>query len=100
DKVPEPDPSWSALDPSPESGAVPFRIYNIGNSKPVPLMRFIEVLETALGRSAQKRLLPMQPGDVATTWADIDDLQRAVGFAPKVSIEEGVPRFVHWYRAF
>ena len=93
-----PDPAWNSADPDPSTGAAPYRLYNIGNNRPVPLMRMIEVLEDCLGRKAEKRFLPLQPGDVPATFADIDDLRRDVGFAPSTPIEVGVERFVRWYR--
>ena len=100
DRVPEPDPAWRADDPNPATSAAPYRLYNIGNNRPVKVLRLIEVLEAALGRKAEKRVLPMQPGDVAATWADIDALQHDTGFEPCTPIEDGVPRFVEWYRGF
>jgi UDP-glucuronate 4-epimerase len=78
----------------------PYRIYNIGNSQPVELMRYIEVLEKCLGRKAERRLLPMQPGDVPDTYADVTDLSNVIGYSPSTSVEEGVARFVEWYREF
>ncbi len=78
----------------------PYKLYNIGNNNPVALVRFIEVIEAALGKKAQKNFLPMQPGDVPITYADVDDLMRDVGFQPTTSIEEGVARFVQWYRSY
>jgi UDP-glucuronate 4-epimerase len=86
--------------PTPATSDAPYRVYNIGNGQPVQLLRFIELMEQALGRSVDKRLLPMQPGDVADTWADVSALQRDVGYAPNTSIEEGVARFVKWYRDY
>lgn len=100
DRVPVPDPSWSGQDPDPASSAAPWRVYNIGNSDPVRLLRMIEVLEECLGRKAIKDFMPMQPGDVPSTYADIDDLYRDVGFRPSTSIEDGVGRFVSWYRSY
>ncbi len=93
-----PDPNWSGRHPTPNTSRAPYRIYNIGNHAPVRLLRLIEVLEDCLGRKAEKRLLPMQPGDVPATYADIDDLTRDVGFTPSTPIEVGVERFVRWYR--
>jgi UDP-glucuronate 4-epimerase len=78
----------------------PYRLYNIGNHQPVALKRFIEVIEQALGKTAQKNFLPMQPGDVPTTYADVDDLMRDVGFRPTTPIETGIERFVQWYRSY
>ena len=100
DRVPEKDPAWSGADPDPGTSYAPYKIYNIGNNNPVELLRFIEVLEQALGKEAQKNLLPIQAGDVPATYADVDDLMRDVGFRPATSIEEGVGRFVAWYREF
>ena len=100
DHVATPDPEWSGDRPDPGTSAAPFRLYNIGNNQPVELMHLIRVLEEAIGRPAVKRMLPMQPGDVPATYADVDDLTRAVGFQPATPIEEGVRRFVAWYREF
>jgi UDP-glucuronate 4-epimerase len=85
---------------TPADSAAPFRVYNIGGGRPEKVSRLIEVLEGVLGRKAEKRFLPMQPGDVVATRADTDALQRATGFAPSTPIEEGVPQFVRWYREF
>ncbi len=100
DRIPEPDPHWNSDNPDPASSRAPYRIYNIGNNRPVELLHLIEVLEDCLGRKAEKRMLPMQPGDVPATYADIDDLARDVGFRPSTPIEEGVPRFVRWFRDY
>ena len=97
DKIPAPDPEWSGDDPDPGSSRAPYRIYNIGNNNPVELMVLIETLERCLGKKAAKNLLPMQPGDVPATYADVDALIEAVGFRPATSIESGVQRFVDWY---
>ncbi|NKF21654.1 NAD-dependent epimerase [Solimonas marina] len=94
-----PNPDWSGAHPDPSSSSAPYRLYNIGNNRPVRLLRMIEVLEDALGRKAQKNLLPLQAGDVRKTCADIDALHDAVGFAPSTPLETGIPRFVAWYRA-
>ena len=98
-KPPAANPAWDAVTASPSSSRAPFRICNIGHSEPVELLYFIELLERALGREAQKTLLPMQPGDVENTYADMSHLEALVGYRPQVSIEEGVERFVSWYRA-
>jgi UDP-glucuronate 4-epimerase len=92
----------AALDhpPTEAGGETPHRLYNIGNNRPEPLLRMIEVLEDALGRKAQRTLLPMQPGDVRATYADITAIQRDLGFRPRTGIEEGIPRFVAWYRDY
>ena len=94
------DPAWSGEKPDPGTSSAPARIYNIGNHQPVELLHFIEVLEKALGKKAEKRLMPLQLGDVPATYADIDDLTADVGFKPTTSIEVGIPRFVKWYREF
>jgi UDP-glucuronate 4-epimerase len=91
------DPQWDGAHPDPAGSRAPFRLYNIGNSEPVGLMRVIGALEQALGRKATIELLPMQPGDVPETYADVGDLARDVGFRPSTPIEEGVRRFVAWY---
>jgi len=100
DKVAEADPGWSGDLPDPGTSPAPYRIYNIGNNNPVELMRFIEVLEEALGKKAKKNLLPIQPGDVPATYADVADLMRDVGFKPSTPIEEGIKRFVEWYKGY
>ena len=100
DAVPAGDPDWSGDAPDPGSSFAPARLYNIGNNRPVELMALIETLERCLGREAVKNMLPMQPGDVPATYADVDDLAAAVGFRPATPIEEGVARFVAWYRDY
>ena len=99
-KPPAADPAWSGDRPDPGTSRAPYRIYNIGNDRPVELLRYIEVLEKCLGRTAKKNLLPLQPGDVPATRADIDDLARDFGYRPRTSIEDGVARFVEWYCAY
>jgi UDP-glucuronate 4-epimerase len=100
DKVPEPNPDWSGDDPDTATSYAPYRIYNIGNNNPIELMKFIGVLEDCLGKKAKKNLLPMQPGDVPETYADVDDLAKVVGFKPSTPIEEGIKKFVEWYREY
>lgn len=100
DRPAQPDPRWSGDQPDPSLSNAPYRLYNIGNHQPVPLLRFIEVLEQTLGVKAEKRLLPLQPGDVPATYADVEDLTRDVGFKPSTSIETGIARFVQWYREY
>ncbi len=100
DRIPQPNPMWSGNDPDPGTSKAPYKLYNIGNNQPVELMYLIETLERALGRKAQKNMLDMQPGDVPATYADVDDLIRDVGFKPSTPIEEGVQRFVDWYREY
>jgi UDP-glucuronate 4-epimerase len=97
DRPAEPDPAWKGDAPDPASSTAPYRLYNIGNNRPVELLDFISAIERALGRKAVLNLLPMQPGDVPATYADVDDLARDVGFAPDTPIEDGVARFVEWY---
>jgi UDP-glucuronate 4-epimerase len=96
-KIPSPDPSWDPAHPDPGSAPTPYKIYNIGNNNTVELGRFIEVIEEHLGRKGIKEMLPMQPGDVQATYANVDDLMRDVGFKPQTSIEEGIGRFIKWY---
>ena len=100
DHVARPDPTWDSDDPNPSTSYVPYRIYNIGNQTPVPLLRYIEVLEQCLGRKAQKNLLPMQPGDVPDTWADVEALIKDVGYRPGTELQTGVKQFVEWYLAY
>jgi UDP-glucuronate 4-epimerase len=100
DHVPAPDPSWDPDAPDPATGSAPYRIYNIGNQRPVALLRYIDVLEQCLGRRARKNLLPMQPGDLPNTWADVEALARDVGYRPSTDLETGVKRFVEWYLGY
>ncbi len=100
DRVPQPNPNWSSATPDPGSSSAPYKLYNIGNNQPVELMRLIEILEQCLGREAKKNWLPMQPGDIPETFADVSDLETDVGFRPRILIEVGVPRFVEWYRNY
>ena len=100
DKPAQPDPEWDSAAPNPSTSSAPYRIYNIGNNAPVKLLKLIEVLETVIAKKAIKNFMPIQPGDVPSTFADIDDLSRAVDFAPRTSIETGVARFVEWYRGY
>ena len=100
DQVATPDPSWDSAAPDPATSRAPYRIYNIGNQSPVELLRFIGLLEENLRVKAQMNFLPLQPGDVPDTLADCSDLERAVGFKPSTPIEEGVRRFVAWYREY
>lgn len=94
------DPNWNSSDPSPASSNAPYRVFNIGNNQPVELNHFIECIEKALGMKAVKNLLPMQPGDVPATFANIDALEQAVGFRPSTPIETGIQKFVEWYRTY
>ncbi len=97
DKKPVPNPDWNGQSPDPASSPAPYRIYNIGNKNPVSLMRYIEVLEECLGRKAIKEFLPQQAGDMQSTYADTEELERLTGFRPATSIEEGIRKFVDWY---
>jgi UDP-glucuronate 4-epimerase len=99
-KVPEPNPDWTGDAPDPGTSYAPYKIYNIGNNSPVQLSYFIETIEKALGREAIKEMLPMQDGDVPATYADVDDLMRDVGFKPATSIEDGIRKFVAWYKDY
>jgi UDP-glucuronate 4-epimerase len=100
DRPAQPDPAWTAAAPTPSISNAPYRIYNIGNSQPVKLMRYIEVLEQCLGKKAKLELLPLQAGDVHATIADVSRLEAAVGFKPATPIEAGIGRFVEWYRSY
>ncbi|MEX2469891.1 MAG: NAD-dependent epimerase [Pseudohongiellaceae bacterium] len=100
DKIATPDPSWNSDAPDPATSKAPWRLYNIGSNSPVELMRYIEILEECLGRKAEKNFLPMQPGDVPATYADVEALMQDVGYRPTTPVTEGIPRFVDWYRAY
>jgi UDP-glucuronate 4-epimerase len=100
DRMPASNPNWSGNAPDPATSKAPWRIYNIGNNRPVEVTRVVDLLEQELGRPAVREMAPMQPGDVAETYANVDDLMRDVGFRPATSIEEGIKRFVAWYRAY
>jgi len=100
DRPPGGDPNWSGDAPDPSSSSAPWRLYNIGNNRSVEVTKVVELLERALGRSAVKELVDMQPGDVPETCANVDDLMRDVGFKPEMPIEGGIQRFVAWYRDF
>jgi len=100
DQPAQSDPAWDGTAPDPARSRAPYRIYNIGNNQPVQLMRYIEVLEKCLGKKAQVEMLPMQPGDVPATMADVSALEADIGYRPKTTVEEGVPRFVEWYRSY
>jgi len=100
DRPAQPDSDWDGSAPDPARSRAPYRIYNIGNNQPVQLMRYIEVLEKCLGKKAQVEMLPMQPGDVPATMADVSALENDIGYRPRTTVEEGVPRFVEWYRSY
>ncbi len=100
DRIPTANPDWSGLAPDPASSHAPWRIYNIGRGEPVELLKYIELLEQALGKTTTRELLPAQPGDVEATFADIAPLAAATGYRPKVSLEQGLARFADWYRDY
>jgi UDP-glucuronate 4-epimerase len=100
DGIAEADPDWDSDDPDPATSNAPFRIYNIGNNDPVSLETYIEALEEVLGKTAERELLPLQPGDVPDTYADASELVNAVGYKPATPVLEGVAEFVKWYREY
>ena len=100
DHVAEPNPNWSGKDPDSATSKAPYRIYNIGSNNPCELLRYIEIIEECVGKKAIKNLLPLQPGDVPATYADVEALIQDVGYKPSTAIEEGVAKFVNWYRDF
>lgn len=100
DVIPQQQPDWTPEQGSPANSSAPYRIYNIGNGSPVKLLDFINAIETSLGIEAKKNMLPMQPGDVHATWAEMDDFFNATGYKPNVSVQEGVQRFVEWYKSY
>ncbi|MFI4914480.1 MAG: NAD-dependent epimerase [Steroidobacterales bacterium] len=100
DRIATPDPAWDSYHPDPATSRVPYRLYNIGSNRPIELLRYIEVLEECLGRKAEKKLLPLQPGDVPDTFANVDELVADVGYKPDTPIEVGVRNFVEWFREY
>ncbi|MDR3044253.1 MAG: NAD-dependent epimerase [Desulfovibrio sp.] len=100
ERTPQPNPEWRGDAPDPSTSPAPYRIYNIGNNNAVELGRFIEILEDCLGRKAVRNLMPMQPGDVEATYADVDDLIRDTGFKPHTPLEQGIEAFVRWFRDY
>jgi len=100
DKVAEPDPQWHGDEPEPSTSQAPYRLYNIGSNSPVDLLRYIEILEDCLGKKAEKNLLPLQPGDVPDTYANVDALVKDVDYKPAMPIEQGIANFVDWYRDY
>ena len=100
DQIAQPNPQWSGAQPDPSTSRGPYRIYNIGSNNPVELARFIENIEQCTGKKAEKNLLPMQPGDVVATYANVDGLISDVGYKPETQLEQGIEQFVHWYRDF
>lgn len=100
DRPAAPDPAWDARNPDPATSNAPYRIYNIGNNAPVRLTEYIEAIEDVLGQKAERNLLPLQPGDVPDTFADVSDLERDLGYKPQTSVRDGVAAFVRWYRDY
>jgi UDP-glucuronate 4-epimerase len=100
DNVAQPNPDWSGDNPDPATALSPYRLYNIGNNAPIELMHYIKVLEDCLGKKAEMNMLPLQPGDVPDTFADVQDLVRDVGYKPDTSVEMGIENFVRWYEGF
>jgi UDP-glucuronate 4-epimerase len=100
DRPPCGNPNWSSDRPDPASSGAPWRVYNIGNHTPVEVTEVVRLIEQAVGKPAIRELVPMQPGDVPETFADVDDLRKAVAFAPDTPVQDGVRRFVDWYRAY
>ena len=100
DPIAVPDPNWDGGNPDPARSRAPYRVFNIGNNDPVQLLEYIHVLEEELGMKANMQLLPMQPGDVPSTMADVSELEAAVGFRPKTTVREGIRSFVRWYREY
>ncbi len=100
DKIPEADASWSGDSPDPAASFCPYRVYNIGNNTPVKLMDFVEAIEKATGKKAIKNMMPIQPGDVPSTCADVSALEKATGFRPATSVQQGINHFVQWYREY
>jgi len=99
-RPPKGNPNWDGLNPDPSSSTAPYKIYNIGNGKPVKLMDFIGVMEKKLGKEGEKKMMPIQPGDVVKTWADTKDLEADTGYRPATPVETGVGKFIDWYRDF
>jgi UDP-glucuronate 4-epimerase len=100
DNVAKPNPDWSGDTPDSATSKAPYRLYNIGNNQPVELMHYINVLQDCLGKKAELNLLPLQPGDVPDTYADVSDLVKDVGYKPNTSVEDGIAKFVEWYQDF
>jgi UDP-glucuronate 4-epimerase len=100
DKIPQADSTWSGSAPNPSGSVAPYKIFNIGNSSPVKLMEFIEAIETSIGMKAEKNFMPLQAGDVPSTWADVEDLWTQLGFKPKTSVIDGIARFIEWYKEY
>ncbi len=100
DRVAEPNPNWNGDDPDSATSQAPYRLYNIGNNNPVELREYISVLEDCLGKKAEQNLLPLQPGDVPDTYANVEALVEDTGYKPETTIQEGIANFVEWYREY
>jgi UDP-glucuronate 4-epimerase len=100
DDIAKPNADWNSDDPDPATSNAPFRIFNIGNSQPVALSDYVEAIEAAVGKTAIRELLPLQPGDVPNTFADVSEITTSVGYRPRTSVREGVANFVRWYREY
>jgi len=100
DRPATPNPDWDSNNPDPATSSAPYRVYNIGNNNPVELMDYIEALEASLGKTAEKELLPLQPGDVPDTYADVDDLVEEFDYKPSMSVQQGVENFSMWYKEY
>ncbi len=100
DCIPKSDPEWSGFDPCPSTSPAPYKIFNIGNNSPVRLLDFIEIIENELGKKAEKIFLPMQPGDVAASWADVSDLMNYIHYKPNTSVADGIRCFIKWYKSY
>jgi UDP-glucuronate 4-epimerase len=100
DRPATPNPEWDSDNPDPATSKAPYRVYNIGNNNPVDLMNYIKALETSLGKIAEKKLLPIQPGDVADTYADVEDLVEQFGYKPTTTVKQGVEKFALWYKEY
>jgi UDP-glucuronate 4-epimerase len=98
--IPQPNPNWDKTNPDAGSSCAPYKLYNIGNNKPIELIKFIEIIESILGKKAQKNMLPMQPGEIQITFADVDNLIEATGFKPSTPVEEGIRKFIEWYKEY
>jgi len=100
DNVATPNEDWDGMSPDSATSKAPYRLYNIGSNNPVELLRYIEIIEECLGKKAQKNMLPLQPGDVPDTYANVDALVQDVGYSPSTTVEEGIAKFVKWYRDY
>lgn len=100
DNIATPNPQWSGKTPDPSTSSAPYRLYNIGNNNTVELLRYIEIIEQCLGKKAEKNMLPLQPGDVIATYADVDNLVKDIGYKPSTTVEDGIAKFIDWYKGY